>query len=241
MPTLPDRFNEISIQMAAASARSGRSPNDVQLVAVSKTHPPEAVREAMAAGLSIFGENRVQEAKAKIPLVGGKAHWHFIGHLQKNKIRQALPLFDLFHGIDSLEIARDINRIAGELGLSPKILLEVNVAGESTKFGFRPSQLLEQVEDLLKLDRLHIDGLMAIPPPAPTPEHSRRYFVALRELKTRMQTEANLPLTHLSMGMSDDFTVAIEEGATLIRIGTALFGSRSGKTWRPSTGDVLDD
>ena len=241
MPTLTDRFTQISATIAAAATRSGRTPDSIGIVAVSKTHPPEAIGEALAAGITTFGENRVQEARAKIPLVPGRAHWHFIGHLQKNKIRQALPLFELLHGIDSLETARDVDRIAGEMGLFPKVLLEVNAAGEATKFGFRPATLLEQLEDLLALERLQIDGLMTIPPPASTPEHSRKYFVTLRELKARLETEGRLPLTHLSMGMSEDYSVAVEEGATLVRIGSALFGSRSGKTWRPSTGDVLDD
>jgi pyridoxal phosphate enzyme (YggS family) len=241
MPTLTDRFNEISTTIADAAKRSGRHPDSIGLVAVSKTHPPEAVQDALAAGITLFGENRLQEAKAKIPLVAGRARWHFIGHLQKNKIRQALPLFELFHGVDSLETARDIDRIALELGLFPKILLEVNVAGESTKFGFRPAKLVEQIEDLLSLERLQIEGLMTIPPPAPNPEHSRKYFIALRELKDRLESQERLPLTHLSMGMSDDYAVAVEEGATLVRIGSALFGARSGKTWRPSTGELLDD
>ncbi len=241
MPTLADRFHRISQTISDASLRSGRPTESVTLIAVSKTHPPESVAEAVAAGIHLFGESRVQEAKAKIPLAPSRTRWHFIGHLQRNKVRQALPLFELFHGIDSLEIAQDINRIAAELGLFPKVLLEVNVAGESSKFGFKPVQLREQIETLISLDRIQIEGLMTIPPAAHEPEDSRRFFATLRELKNRLESEAHLPLQHLSMGMSDDFAVAIEEGATLVRVGTALFGSRSGKAWNASKADTLDD
>jgi pyridoxal phosphate enzyme (YggS family) len=213
----------------------------VTLVAVSKTHSPEEVGEAIDAGQLLFGESRVQEARAKIPLLPGRARWHFIGHLQKNKLRHALPLFELFHGVDSLELARDLNRIAAEAGVFPKLLLEVNVAGESTKFGFPPPKLREQLEELLALDRLQIEGLMCIPPPGPRPEDSRKYFATLRDLRDALQTEARLPLPQLSMGMSGDYAVAVEEGATLVRVGTAIFGERRGKTWKPDAATGFDD
>lgn len=222
--------------MAEAAARSGRSLRDVTLVAVSKTQPPEAVSAALAAGQQIFGESRVQEARAKIPVVGGRARWHFIGHLQKNKVRQALPSFELFHGVDTLELARDIARIATEEGARPRVLLEVNVAGEASKFGFGPEQLKAQMEDLLALDRLDIEGLMCIPPPQPRAELARRYFVTLREIRDRLETECRVKLPTLSMGMSGDFEVAIEEGATIVRVGTAIFGERTGKAWKPQSG-----
>lgn len=188
----------------------------------------------MQADHNIFGESRVQEAKAKIPLVSGRARWHFLGHLQKNKIRQALPLFELIHSIDSLELARDCHRIAEEIGQSPSVLLEVNVAGESTKFGFSPDQVRTQFEALLELRRLNIEGLMCIPPPQPRAEMARRYFVTLRELRDRLQQEFGAGLPQLSMGMSSDYAVAIEEGATLARVGTAIFGERQGKAWKPA-------
>ncbi|MEQ1859424.1 MAG: YggS family pyridoxal phosphate-dependent enzyme [Chthoniobacteraceae bacterium] len=242
MPGIAERLAAVHEIIAAAAARAGRDAGDVQLIAVSKTHPPETVLEALDAGHTLFGENRVQEARAKIPLLPGRARWHLIGHLQKNKIRHALALgFELLHGIDSLELARDLNRIAGEAGASPRVLLEVNVAGESTKFGFPPERLRGQVEELLGLDRLTIDGLMCIPPLAPKPEESRRYFVALRELRDRLATEFRAPLPQLSMGMSADYAVAIEEGATLVRVGTAIFGERAGKTWKPVAGAGFDD
>lgn len=237
-----DRFKIISDKIKAARERSLHSAGrEVRLVAVSKTHPPESILEALECGVNVFGENRLQEAKAKIQRLPSRCHWHFIGHLQKNKIRQALPLFELIHGVDSLAIAKDIDRVASELGLFPKILLEVNVAGEETKFGFSPAVLRAQMEEIRKLPRLQIEGLMTIPPPAPTPEDSRKHFVALRHLRGELESEFALTLPELSMGMSDDFEVAIEEGATLVRIGTALFGSRSGKTWRPEETDSLDD
>jgi len=183
----------------------------------------------------------VQEAKAKVPLVPGRARWHFIGHLQRNKIRHALPLFELFHGIDSLEIARDMERIAAEDGALPRVLLEVNVAGEASKFGFAPERLRAQIEELLALKRVTIEGLMCIPPPQPKAEGSRRFFVALRELRDRLQTECGISLPELSMGMSGDFAVATEEGATLVRVGSAIFGERSGKTWKPERGTATFD
>jgi pyridoxal phosphate enzyme (YggS family) len=225
---------QVRATIAAAATRAGRSAEEVNLVAVSKTHPPEAVSELLRAGQTIFGESRVQEAKAKIPLVSGKAQWHFIGHLQKNKIRQALPLFDLFHGIDSLDLARDMQRVADEAAEKPTVLLEVNVAGESTKFGFRPEALRAQFEELLQLDRLNIEGLMCIPPPQPRAEDSRKFFVTLRELRDALQTEFRVGLPQVSMGMSSDLAVAVEEGATLVRVGTAIFGDRQGKTWKPA-------
>lgn len=237
MSSLAERLAAVRAAIIDAATRAGRAADEVTLVAVSKTQPPELVAEAVAAGQCVFGENRVQEARAKIPLLPGRARWHLIGHLQKNKIRHALPLFELLHGIDSLELARDVDRIAGETGAFPQVLLEVNVAGEATKFGFAPAKLREQLDELLALDRLQIQGLMCIPPPGPRPEDSRGYFVALRELRDALQSEARVPLPQLSMGMSGDYTVAIEEGATLVRVGTAIFGERSGKTWKPAGGE----
>ena len=241
MPALAENLETVRATIADAAMRSGRDAAEIELVAVSKTHPPEAVHEALDAGQSLFGESRVQEARAKIPLLPGRARWHFIGHLQKNKVRHALPLFELFHGIDSLELARDVNRIAEEAGAFPKVLIEVNVAGESTKFGFTPERAGTQMEELLALDRLQVEGLMTIAPFAPEPEPSRRYFAALRELRDRLQTEFRVPLPRLSMGMSGDYAVAIEEGATLVRVGTAIFGKRSGKGWRPAAESATND
>ncbi len=213
--------------MLVSSTKSGRSADDVELVAISKTHEAERVREAIEAGQSLFGESRVQEARVKIPELPSNLRWHFVGHLQKNKIRHALPLFELIHSVDSLALARDINRIAEEDGLHPRILLEVNVAGEGSKFGFTPEKLREDLENLLALPRLSILGLMTIPPIAEEAEASRKYFVQLRELRDRLQTEFHVDLAQLSMGMTQDFAIAVEEGATLVRVGTAIFGKRS--------------
>ena len=235
--SIESRLAVVRNEIAAAAARARRDAGDVTLVAVSKTHPPESVSAVLAAGQGIFGESRVQEARAKIPLVPGRARWHFIGHLQRNKIRHALPLFELFHGVDSLEIARDIERIAGEDGASPTVLIEVNVAGEASKFGFSPERIRSQIEELLALRRLTLAGLMCIPPPQPRAEMARRFFVTLRELRDQLEREFRISLPQLSMGMSGDFAVAIEEGATLVRVGTAIFGERSGRTWKPAGND----
>jgi len=218
-----DRVHE---NIAQATAKSGRAAGDVELIAVTKTHPAEKVQAAVEAGQTLFGESRVQEARAKIPLLPSRLRWHFIGHLQKNKIRHALPLFELFHSLDSLALAENMQRLADEDGMQPRVLLEVNLAGEASKHGFAPEALRRDLEALLSLGRLTIEGLMTIPPLAPEAEASRRFFVALRELRDDLETEFNLRLPQLSMGMSGDYAIAIEEGATMVRIGTAIFGSR---------------
>jgi len=220
-------LERVRAQIAEAALRGGRSPNDIELVAVSKAHPAEKVQGAAEAGQILFGESRVQEARIKIPLLPSRLRWHFIGHLQKNKIRHALPLFELFHGIDSLALAEEMERIADEEGIRPRILLEVNLAGEASKHGFSAESLRRDLETILSLGRLSVEGLMTIPPLAPEAEMSRRYFVALRELRDQLETEFNLRLPQLSIGMSGDYPIAIEEGATLVRVGTAIFGPRS--------------
>jgi pyridoxal phosphate enzyme (YggS family) len=213
-------------QIAQAAEKVGRAADEIELVAITKTHPADKVREAIEAGQTLFGESRVQEARAKIPELRSNLRWHFVGHLQKNKIRHALPLFEMIHSVDSLGLAQDINRIAEEEGMHPRVLLEVNVAGEGSKFGFSPDKLRDQMEELLALPRLSILGLMTIPPLAEESEASRKYFVQLRELRDRLQTEFRVDLAQLSMGMTQDFSVAVEEGATLVRVGTAIFGER---------------
>ncbi len=193
---------------------------------MSKTHPPETIRTAVEAGLTFFGENKVQEAKAKISLSPGKARWHFIGHLQSNKCRDAVELFEMIESVDSLALAQEINKRAEQAAKTMPILLEVNVAGEASKFGYKPEKLLAGLKELNKLPRLEIHGLMAVPPWSPSTEGSRPHFQRLRELKAQAESELGAPLPHLSMGMSGDFEVAIEEGATIVRVGTALFGER---------------
>jgi pyridoxal phosphate enzyme (YggS family) len=216
-------------EIAESERASGRPVGKVELLAVSKTHPPEIIRQAFEAGQLLFGENKVQEAKVKIPNLPARARWHLIGHLQSNKIRQALPLFEMIHGVDSVELLDDIQRIAGDLGLFPRVLLQVNVAGESSKFGFVPERLLSEVERITRADRVQVEGLMTIPPFASSPENSRKYFIQLRQLRDRLEMEFRFPLPHLSMGMSGDYRVAVEEGATLVRVGTAIFGERRAK------------
>ena len=234
MDSLEQRLAAVLENVATAARKSGRSAERVELVAVSKTHDPDTIRQAADAGQFLFGESRVQEAKAKVPLLPAKLRWHFIGHLQKNKIRAALPFFELFHSVDSLELAQQFQRIADEEGQRPKVLLEVNVAGEATKFGFKPDALEAQMETLVALDRLEIAGLMTMAPLAPEAERSRPYFAQLRELRERLERDAGVGLPQLSMGMSGDYGVAVEEGATLIRVGSAIFGNRSGKRWSPA-------
>ena len=225
-PDIVENLHAVRTDIAESERTSGRPPGSVELVAVSKTHPPELIRQAIEGGQLLFGENRIQEAKAKIPELPAKLRWHLIGHLQSNKIRQALPLFEMIHVVDSVELLDDIQRIAADLGLFPRVLLQVNVAGESSKFGFGPDRLLSEVGRISRVERVQIEGLMTIPPLAPKPENSRRYFVQLRELRDRLEKEFRFPLPHLSMGMSGDYRVAVEEGATLVRVGTAIFGER---------------
>jgi PLP dependent protein len=228
--TIAENLELVKSRMTEAAAKSNRSCDEILLVAVTKTHPAELVEEAVQAGHVVFGESKVQEARAKIPLLPSNLRWHFIGHLQKNKVRHALPLFELIHGIDSLELAQAIDRIANEDGLHPRVLLEVNVAGEASKFGFPPEKLREEMESLLALPRLSIEGLMCIPPLGRDAEASRRYFISLRELRNSFENEFAVKLPQLSMGMTNDYTIAVEEGATLIRVGTAIFGERRRKS-----------
>jgi PLP dependent protein len=227
MSSIAENLARVRAQIAQAAAKANRNAEDVELVAISKTHDAAKVCEAVNAGQTLFGESRVQEARVKIPELPSNLRWHFVGHLQRNKIRHALPLFELIHSVDSLALAQDINRIAEEDGLHPRVLLEVNVAGEGSKFGFTPEKLREDLENLLALPRLSILGLMTIPPIAEEAEASRKYFVQLRELRDRLQTGFHVDLAQLSMGMTQDFAVAVEEGATLVRVGTAIFGKRS--------------
>src|SRR6266436_215624 len=229
MSSVAENLERVRNQISQAAAKVGRATDDIELVAITKTHEAGKVREAIEAGQKLFGESKVQEARVKIPDLPSNLRWHFVGHLQKNKIRHALPLFEMIHSVDSLGLAQEINRIAEEEGMHPRVLLEVNVAGEGSKFGFSPEKLRDQMEALLALPRLSILGLMTIPPLAEEAEASRKYFVRLRELRDRLQTDFRVDLAQLSMGMTQDFSVAVEEGATLVRVGTAIFGERSKK------------
>jgi len=210
-------------RIAGAAERSGRRPGDILLIAVSKTVEIERIRAAIDARVSALGENRVQEAKTKVAELGHPVPWHLIGHLQRNKAKDAVELFDVIHTIDSVELARDCDRRAEARGRTVDVLLEVNVAGEAQKSGLAPDGVARVLDAAAAFGHLRVRGLMTIPPIG-TPEESRPWFSALRKLGER------LGLAELSMGMSNDFEVAIEEGATMVRVGTAIFGTRPGES-----------
>ena len=223
---LAANLNAIQMRIEAACARAKRDLAAVTLLPVSKSQPPQAVRELANLGLNLFGENKVQEARAKIPLCPGHLRWHMVGHLQTNKCRDAVGIFEMIQSVDSLGLAQEINRRAGQAAKTMPILLEANIAGEAGKFGYNPDALLEELEQINPLKRLEIQGLMVIAPWTRDPEKARPIFRQLRDLKKNCEQIVGAPLPHLSMGMSGDFEVAIEEGATIVRIGTALFGPR---------------
>lgn len=224
---LAERVQAVRERIARACLRVGRDPSEVTLVAVSKGQPPEVVRAAAECGLHVFGENKVQEGKIKISLCPGHLRWHMIGHLQTNKARDAVHFFQMIQSIDSLRLADEVNRSAEKAAKTVPVLLEVNVAGEASKFGYRPENLLAEIDQLNALKRLEIHGLMTMAPWTPEPEKVRPVFRRLRDLKGECEVRLGAPLAHLSMGMSSDFEVAIEEGATVVRVGTALFGDRA--------------
>jgi pyridoxal phosphate enzyme (YggS family) len=228
---IADRVAAVRERIHRAAARAGRSPDDVVLVAVTKTHSPEVVREAFAAGLCDFGENRVQEAEGKVlalaDLRTAGVRWHLVGHLQSNKARKAVPLFDLVHSLDDADLGRRLDRIGAEEARVVRTLLQVDLAGEGTKSGLPEAALLPTLEALRGLPSLRVEGLMVLPPFAEDPERTRPYFRRLRELRDRARAQSLLRGSELSMGMSHDFEVAIEEGATYVRVGTELFGERT--------------
>ena len=223
---LAGNWQKVEQRIESACNRAHRNRSEVLLVAVSKGHPPETVRAAADLGHTLFGENKVQEAKAKISLCPGRLHWHMIGHLQSNKCRDAVYFFEMIESVDSLAIAQEVSKAAEKWGKTMPILLEVNIAGEASKFGFKPDQVLAELEQINALPRIEIHGLMTMAPWTPEPEKVRPIFQELRELKQRCEQQLGAPLPHLSMGMSGDFEIGIEEGATIVRIGTALFGPR---------------
>jgi PLP dependent protein len=220
------RLQDVRDRIAAACARAHRDPGSVRLVAVSKTVPAAVVTEAMAAGQTLFGENRVQEAQKKIVETGPGAAWHLIGHLQKNKAKHAVGTFELIHGIDDREVAYELDRRAEARSTTQPVLVQANLAGEETKRGAGEEGLMPLLDVVAGLHHLDLRGLMIIPPPVDDPERSRPWFRRLRELRDRAATRLTRPLPELSMGMTDDFEVAIEEGATLVRVGRAIFGER---------------
>ncbi len=198
------------------------------MVAVSKTVEPARIRDAIEAGVTILGENYVQEARKKIEEIGHEVQWHMIGHLQSNKAKYAVTLFDYIHSVDSISLAREIDRRAAQGGRKVRALVEVNLSGETTKFGIGPDEAMELIFQVPSLENISIEGLMTMPPYFDDPERARPYFIRLRELRDRIQGEEveGVQMDELSMGMSGDFEAAIEEGATMIRVGTAIFGER---------------
>lgn len=223
------RLEHVKDRIRRAAVSSGRDPASIRLVVVSKTQPADRVREAVRAGATILGENYIQEARDKIgTLAGEKASWHFIGHLQRNKAKYAVSLFDLIHSVDSLRLAGELDKQAGKIDKIQEILVQVNISGEETKSGIDEKGCLELIRSIADLEHLHVRGLMTMPPFFDQPDRARPYFSALRELSERIQA-ASVPgvaMAELSMGMTGDFEAAIDEGATLVRIGTAIFGER---------------
>jgi pyridoxal phosphate enzyme (YggS family) len=226
MNSVSENLAAVRERIVAAAEACGRNPAEIQLVAVSKTHAVETLREAFEAGQNVFGESRVQEVLPKIDALPAAIEWHFIGHLQTNKIRKVVGRFALFHGVDNRNLALQMNRIAGELGVSAEVLLEVNVSGEETKFGFSPEALKPALEELLPLPFLRVRGLMTMAPYSDNPETARPFFAKLRELRDALAASTGHPLPELSMGMSGDFEQGIAEGATIVRVGSAIFGGR---------------
>ncbi|SLM47914.1 conserved protein of unknown function [Nitrospira japonica] len=227
--SIADRLRIVMDRIRQTALAVGRDPNGIRLVGATKKVSAERVREAVAAGLRVAGENRLQEAIPKIQALRDEPlRWHFIGHLQRRKVRDVVARFEVIHSVDTLELASEIDRRAQAAAIRQDVLLEVNVAGESTKAGFSPHQLEEQFAQFSGLTHLRIRGLMTIPPPVDDPEQARIHFRTLRELAGRLSALAvpEVAMTELSMGMSSDYEVAVEEGATLVRVGTAIFGRR---------------
>ena len=225
MSEIRDNLLRVMERMEKAARRAGRNPGEVKLVAVSKTVDVERIREAIGAGASILGENYVQEAQKKIEEIGRAVSWHFIGHLQSNKAKVAVRLFDAVHCVDGMALAEELNRRAQQTERKIPVMIEVNLSGETSKFGAEEEKVITLARGILKLEHLSLEGLMTMPPYFDDPEMSRPFFVQLRALKEKLAKEG-IPLKDLSMGMSNDFEVAIEEGATHVRVGTAIFGAR---------------
>lgn len=214
--------------MDQAAKKAGRDPGRIKLIAVSKTVEPARIRDAIEAGVTILGENYIQEARRKIEEIGHGVQWHMVGHLQSNKSKYAVTLFDYIHSVDSISLAREIDRRAVQEGRNMRALVEVNLSGEASKFGIGPDEAMELIRQIASLKNIFIEGLMTMPPYFDDPEKARPYFIRLRELRDRIQAEGveGVQMDELSMGMSGDFEAAIEEGATMIRVGTAIFGER---------------
>ena len=233
MSQISDNLAQVREKVFAATERSGRVAEAVKLMVVSKTWPAEVVQKAVDAGQVIFGENRLQEGEEKISAMSPALEWHFIGTLQSNKVRKVLPLFPVVHSISSLKLARFTDRIAGELKLKPQIFLEVNLGGEESKGGFAKEALIENLDELCGFENFSLQGLMCIPPRVESSEEARPWFAEMREFQEDLRQRSGFALPELSMGMSSGYEVAIEEGSTIVRVGSAIFGARA--AWNPST------
>ena len=225
MAGIKENLLRVMERIERAARKVGRDPEEIKLVAVSKTVETARIKEAIEAGVAILGENYVQEAQKKIEEIGRPVSWHFIGHLQSNKAKYAIRLFDMIHSLDSISLAEELNRKAEQADLVIKVMIEVNLSKEATKFGTDEEMVLNLAKRIQNLSHLSLEGLMTMPPYFDSPEMSRPYYIVLRELKERMVKEG-IPMKELSMGMSNDFEIAIEEGATYVRVGTAIFGQR---------------
>ncbi|TFG93760.1 MAG: YggS family pyridoxal phosphate-dependent enzyme [Syntrophobacterales bacterium] len=228
MSAVGENIRKIREEIVEAALRSGREPSEVRLMAVTKTVDDDRILEAIEAGVDIMGENYIQEAKRKIETMDVDVQWHMIGHLQSNKSKYAVRLFDMVHSVDRMGLAAELDKRSAAAGRVMDILVEVNVAGEESKSGVRADEAPALIREIACLDNLSIRGLMTMPPWFDNPEDTRPYFVALRELRDRIAAEEipGVDLRELSMGMSGDYIVAVEEGATIVRVGTAIFGAR---------------
>ena len=224
---IADNYRLIAERVSKTSVACGRDPGSVRIVAVSKTHPADAIAEAQTGGAVIFGENKVQEAKEKFPLLKGTFEFHLVGHLQSNKAKEAVRMFDLIHSIDSFSTAQKVDREAAAIGKKQRILVQVNTSGEESKSGINPDEAEKLCAEIVTLDNLSLEGLMTIGPLSDDEKRIRESFILLAGLRNTIQTQRGITLPELSMGMSGDYEIAISEGATLVRIGSAIFGNRT--------------
>jgi len=224
--TIKNNLEIINEKIKKAALKANRNPEEIKLVAVTKTATIEQIKEAISAGVKIIGENKVQEAKEKYQILSADIEWHLVGHLQTNKVKYAIEIFDLIHSVDSIKLAKEIDRRSLQFGMITNVLVEVNVSGEETKYGIKPEEVEPFLKEISEFSRIKVRGLMTITPIAEDKEEVRPYFRKLRELfeKIKIKNIKNIRMDYLSMGMTEDFEVAIEEGANMVRIGRGIFG-----------------
>ena len=226
MVTIKNNLEIINVKIKKAALRANKNPEEIKLVAVTKTATIEQIKEAISAGVKIIGENKVQEAKEKYQILSADIEWHLVGHLQTNKVKYAIEIFDLIHSVDSIKLAKEIDRRSQQFGMITNVLVEVNISGEETKYGIKPEEVEPFIKEISEFSRIKIRGLMTIAPIAEDKEEVRPYFRKLRELSKEIKSKniKNVKMDYLSMGMTEDFEVAIEEGANMIRVGRGIFG-----------------